>query len=128
MSVQLAAPILIVDDYDTMIRIVRNLLRQMGFTAIDEANDGASALRKLKQRRYQCVISDWNMSPMTGAELVCRIRADEMLAQTPVVVVAGEGRADAHAAAQADRTSEIIVKPFNAQSLKQKLTALLGDF
>ncbi len=66
MAVDLAMPILIVDDYNTMVRIIRNLLKQLGFQNIDDASDGAAALQKLQQKKYGLVISDWNMEPMTG--------------------------------------------------------------
>lgn len=128
MSVSMTMPILVVDDYNTMIRIVRNLLRQIGFTNIEEANDGASALRKLRQKPYQLVISDWNMAPMTGGELLERMRADDSLRNTPFVVLTGEGRADAVNAASQTKTSSYIVKPFNALALRQKLVDVLGDF
>ncbi|MCL4153602.1 UNVERIFIED_CONTAM: hypothetical protein GTU68_043418, partial [Idotea baltica] len=69
-------PVLVVDDYKTMIRIIRNLLKQLGFEDIDDAADGTEALEKMKQRRYGLVISDWNMEPMTGYELLKQVRAD----------------------------------------------------
>ena len=76
MAVDLSMPVLIVDDYNTMIRIIRNLLRQLGFEHVDDAHDGAAALEKMRRRRYGLVISDWNMEPMTGYDLLQRVRAD----------------------------------------------------
>ena len=88
MAVSLAAPILIVDDYNTMIRILRNLLRQLGFTQIDEASDGRAAINKMRGSDYQLVISDWDMEPMGGAELMKWMRSIERCRNTPIVMVA----------------------------------------
>ncbi len=79
MAVDLSMPILVVDDYATMIRIIRNLLRQLGFENVDEASDGRAALAKLRARKFGLVISDWNMEPMTGYELLLAVRADKNL-------------------------------------------------
>ena len=76
MAVDLSMPILVVDDYQTMIRIIRNLLKQIGFTQIDEASDGSQALQRLHERQYGLIISDWNMQPMTGFQLLRAVRAD----------------------------------------------------
>jgi two-component system chemotaxis response regulator CheY len=124
-AVSLSAPILIVDDYNTMIRILRNLLRQLGFTNIDEASDGRTALAKMQAKSYALVISDSSMAPMTGLELLQRVRADERTRTTPFVMV-GDGSEDN----LADRAgaSSCLVKPFNAQTLKSKLVPVLGAF
>ena len=126
MSVSMTAPILIVDDYNTMIRIMRNLLRQLGFTNIDEASDGRTALTKMSQKSYALVISDSTMAPMTGMELLQRVRADERTKQTPFVMVAN----DPSEGSEAERrtASGYILKPFNAQSLKTKLVPVFGAF
>lgn len=126
MAVSMSAPILIVDDYNTMIRILRNLLRQLGFSNIDEASDGRTALTKLRTKEYALVISDWNMEPMTGVELLQRCRADERTKQTPFVMVANEGGDAINSAERAG--AACIVKPFNAQTLKAKLVGVLGAF
>lgn len=126
MSVSMTMPILIVDDYNTMIRIVRNLLRQLGFSNIDEASDGRTALAKMQTKDYALVISDSTMAPMTGLELLQRVRANDRTKQTPFVIVAndtGEG-----AEAEGREASSYIVKPFNAQSLKSKLVPVIGAF
>jgi two-component system chemotaxis response regulator CheY len=122
----MTAPILIVDDYNTMIRIMRNLLRQLGFTNIDEASDGRTALTKMSQKTYALVISDSTMAPMTGMELLQRVRADDRTKQTPFVMVAN----DTSEGSEAERRSATgyILKPFNAQSLKSKLVPVLGTF
>ncbi len=127
MSVSMTMPILIVDDYNTMIRILRNLLRQLGFTNIDEASDGGAALTKMRAKDYALVISDTTMSPMTGMELLQRVRADARIKEIPFVMVAND--TDEGAAAE-DRAgaSSYIVKPFTAQSLKSKLVPVIGAF
>jgi two-component system chemotaxis response regulator CheY len=124
MSVSMTMPILIVDDYNTMIRIMRNLLRQLGFTNIDEANDGAAALAKMRSKDYALVISDSHLSPMTGMEFLKRVRAEDRIAQTPFVMVANDNSegVEAHGA------SSFIVKPFSAQALKSTLVPVIGAF
>ncbi len=126
MAVSMTMPILVVDDYNTMLRILRNLLRQIGFTNIDEASDGPDALSKLRERPYSLVISDWNMSPMSGADLLSTLRADERTRNTPFLMVAAGGHGES--VAQNAGADSYIVKPFNAQALKKKLVAVLGDF
>lgn len=127
MAAAMTTPILIVDDYNTMIRIVRNLLRQLGFSHIDEANDGATALAKMRTKSYGLVISDANMAPMTGLELLRQVRANERTRQTPFVMIAGDPAEGAAAEARAG-ASAYVVKPFNAQTLKSKLAPVLGVF
>ncbi len=126
MSVSMSMPILIVDDYNTMIRILRNLLRQLGFSNIDEASDGRTALAKMRSKEYQLVISDWHMAPMTGMELFERARAEERYKATPFVMV-GNDMDDAADPATGDNAA-YIAKPFNAQALKTKLVSVLGTF
>jgi two-component system chemotaxis response regulator CheY len=126
MAVSMTMPILIVDDYNTMIRILRNLLRQLGFSNIDEACDGAAALAKLRAKDYALVISDSSMSPMSGLELLQRVRAAERTSQTPFVMVTGDGENADMAANRAG--AACIAKPFNAQSLKNKLVSVIGAF
>jgi two-component system chemotaxis response regulator CheY len=127
MSVSMTMPILIVDDYNTMIRILRNLLRQLGFSNIDEANDGGAALAKMRAKDYALVISDCSMAPMTGLELLQRVRADERTKATPFIMVASDANEGAVAERRAG-ASAYIVKPFTAQSLKSKLVPLIGAF
>ena len=128
MAVDMGMPILIVDDYKTMLRIVRNLLKQLGFDNVDEATDGAAALSKARAKTYGLIISDWNMEPMTGYELLKEVRADAQLKGTPFIMVTAESRTDNVIAAKKAGVNNYIVKPFNAATLKQKLTAVLGDF
>ncbi|MBL4894383.1 MAG: response regulator [Emcibacter sp.] len=128
MAVDKAMPILIVDDYKTMLRIIRNLLKQLGFNNVDEASDGAEALNKLRAKSYGLIISDWNMEPMTGYELLKEVRADDILKKTPFIMVTAESKTDNVIAAKKAGVNNYIVKPFNAATLKQKLAAVLGEF
>lgn len=128
MAVDMGMPILIVDDYKTMLRIVRNLLKQLGFDNVDEATDGAQALSKARAKSYGLIISDWNMEPMTGYELLKEVRADSQLKDTPFIMVTAESKTDNVIAAKKAGVNNYIVKPFNAATLKTKLTAVLGDF
>jgi two-component system chemotaxis response regulator CheY len=128
MAVDLGMPILIVDDYKTMLRIVRNLLKQLGFNNVDEATDGAMALEKARSKSYSLIISDWNMEPMTGYEFLKEVRADNQLKDTPFIMVTAESKTDNVIAAKKAGVNNYIVKPFNAATLKSKLVAVLGDF
>lgn len=120
--------ILIVDDYKTMLRIIRNFLKQLGFHNVDEATDGAEALNKLRSKNYDLVISDWNMEPMTGYELLKEVRSDDMLKALPFIMVTAESKTDNVIAAKKAGVNNYIVKPFNAATLKSKLTSVLGEF
>jgi two-component system chemotaxis response regulator CheY len=124
MALDLSMPILVVDDYKTMIRIIRNLLKQLGFDEVDEAADGSEALAKMKERNYGLVISDWNMEPMTGYELLKQVRADEALSATPFIMVTAEAKSENVVAAKKAGVNNYIVKPFNAQTLKGKIEAV----
>ncbi|GHF17052.1 response regulator [Kordiimonas sediminis] len=128
MAVDKDMPILIVDDYKTMLRIVRNLLKQLGFDNVDEATDGSQALAKARSKSYGLIISDWNMEPMTGYELLKEVRADSQLKDTPFIMVTAESKTDNVIAAKKAGVNNYIVKPFNAATLKQKLSAVLGEF
>ncbi len=128
MSFDLAMPILVVDDYATMIRIIRNLLKQIGFENVDDASDGSSALVKMQGKKYGLVISDWNMEPMTGLQLLKEVRADEKLKALPFIMITAESKTENVVAAKAAGVSNYIVKPFNAETLKKKMSAVIGDF
>jgi two-component system chemotaxis response regulator CheY len=119
-----STPILVVDDYQTMIRIIRNLLKQLGFEHVDDATDGVEAMEKLRQRKYGLIISDWNMEPMTGYELLKTVRSDEALKTTPFIMVTAESKTDNVIAAKKAGVSSYIVKPFNAQTLRAKIEAI----
>ena len=128
MSVDKSMHILIVDDYKTMLRIIRNLLKQLGFENVDEATDGTAALRKIRERPYGLVISDWNMEAMTGIELLREVRADEKVKGTPFIMVTAESKTENVIAAKQAGVNNYIVKPFNAETLKRKMNAVIGDF
>ncbi len=121
MAVDLSMPVLVVDDYKTMVRIIRNLLKQIGFEDVDEAADGTEALSKLKERQYGLVISDWNMEPMTGYELLKQVRDDASLNTLPFIMVTAEAKSENVIAAKKAGVNNYIVKPFNAQTLKSKI-------
>ncbi|MGN6571831.1 MAG: response regulator [Pseudolabrys sp.] len=124
MAVDLQMPVLVVDDYNTMIRIIRNLLKQLGFQNVDDAADGSAALEKLRKQRYGLVISDWNMEPMSGYELLQEVRADPALANLPFIMVTAESKTENVIAAKKAGVSNYIVKPFNAQTLRTKIEAI----
>lgn len=127
MAVDLTMPVLVVDDYNTMVRIIRNLLRQIGFEHIDDASDGSAALEKMRACRYGLVISDWNMEPMTGYALLQEVRADPELFATPFIMVTAESKTENVIAAKKAGVSNYIVKPFNAQTLRSKIEAVFPD-
>ena len=123
MAIDAAMPVLIVDDFHTMVRILRSLLGQLGFQDIDDASDGGAALAKMRAKPYGLVISDWNMSPMSGIDFLVEMRADERLADTRFIMVTAEGKIDSVIAARKAGVDSYIVKPFNAQSLRTKIEA-----
>jgi two-component system chemotaxis response regulator CheY len=126
MSLDYSIPVLVVDDYQTMVRILRNLLKQVGFKDVDDASDGTAALAKLREKQYGLVISDWNMEPMTGYELLQQVRADEQLRDLPFIMVTAEAKTENVVAAKKAGVNNYIVKPFNAQTLQSKIAAVLG--
>ena len=126
MQIDPSTPILVVDDYQTMIRIIRNLLKQLGFENVDDATDGVEAMEKLRQRKYGLIISDWNMEPMTGYELLKTVRSDDSLKTTPFIMVTAESKTDNVIAAKKAGVSSYIVKPFNAQTLRSKIEAIFA--
>ena len=127
MAVDLSMPVLVVDDYSTMIRIICNLLKQLGYQNIDNANDGATALAKMRSKRYGLVISDWNMEPMSGYDLLKQVRADPQLATTPFIMITAESKTENVIAAKRAGVSNYIVKPFNAQTLQSKIQSVFPD-
>jgi two-component system chemotaxis response regulator CheY len=124
MAVDLSMPVLVVDDYSTMVRIIRNLLAQLGFADVDDARDGASALEKMRTKKYGLVISDWNMEPMTGYDLLKEVRADPGLGTVPFIMVTAESKTENVIAAKKAGVNTYIVKPFNAQTLKSKIESV----
>ena len=117
--------VLIVDDYKTMLRIIRNLLKQLGLENVDEATDGQDALAKLRSGNFGLVISDWNMAPMTGLDLLKEVRADPRLKDTPFIMITAESKTENVAAAKQAGVSNYIVKPFNAETLREKIEKVL---
>jgi two-component system chemotaxis response regulator CheY len=118
--------VLIVDDYKTMLRIIRNLLKQLEFDNVEEASDGQEALSKLRTGNFGLVISDWNMAPMTGLDLLKEVRADARLKETPFIMITAESKTENVVAAKQAGVSNYIVKPFNAETLRDKIEKVLG--
>ena len=118
--------VLVVDDSNLMINIIRSLLSHLGVTDVDAANDGASALAKLRGKRYGLVISDWNMVPMSGYELLRELRSDPALKRTPFIMVTSESKTENVIAAKKAGVDNYIVKPFNAQTLKAKIETVFA--
>jgi two-component system chemotaxis response regulator CheY len=119
--------VLVVDDYNTMRRILRNLLSQIGFSNVEEAEDGSTGLRKLRERSFGLVISDWNMAPMSGLEFLKEVRSDGALKDMPFIMITAESKTENVVAAKEAGVSNYIVKPFNADTLKKKIEAVLGE-
>lgn len=128
MAINKSMPILIVDDYKTMLRIVRGLLNQLGFMNIDEATDGAMAWDMVQKKPYGLIVSDWNMEPMSGFEFLKLVRTNDTTKQLPFIMVTAESKTENIIAAKQAGVSNYIVKPFNAVTLKQKLEAVFGPF
>ncbi len=126
MAIDKSINILIVDDYKTMLRIIRNLLKQLDFNNVEEATDGAEALAKLRAGNFSLIISDWNMQPMSGLQLLQEVRADAKLKSIPFIMVTAESKAENVVAARQAGVSNYIVKPFNAETLKEKIEKVLG--
>jgi len=118
--------VLVVDDFATMRRIVKNILREIGFTNISEAENGKDALKELKKDKYGLVMCDWNMPEMTGLELLNAMRADDQLKDIPFVMVTAEAQKDNIIEAVKAGVNSYIVKPFTAQTVSEKLKKILG--
>ena len=128
MSVNKNMPILVVDDYNTMRRIVRSLLKQLGFNNVDEAVDGDDALTKISAKEYALILSDWNMEPKSGIELLRDVRQNEKYKNMPFILITAESKVENIVEAKKAGVNQYIVKPFNAKTLKEKLTTVIGDF
>lgn len=128
MAVDMNMSVLIVDDYKTMLRIIENLLKQLGFKNIIQATDGSEAIKKLREMPMGLIISDWNMQPMTGLQLLKEVRADEKLKTTPFIMITAESKTENVVAAKEAGVNNYIVKPFNAETLKTKIVSVLGTF
>jgi two-component system chemotaxis response regulator CheY len=126
MTIDTHLQILIVDDYKTMLRIIRHQLKQVGFTRVEVASDGAGALDKLREKAFDLIISDWNMQPMTGLDLLHEVRADPELAHLPFIMITAESKAEKVVTAKEAGVDNYIVKPFNAETLKAKIMGVVG--
>jgi len=126
MAVDKSMNVLIVDDYKTMLRIIRNLLKQIDFNNVEEATDGSDALIKLRSGNFGLVISDWNMQPMTGLELLQEVRQDSRLKSLPFIMITAESKTENVVAAKQAGVSNYIVKPFNAETLREKIEKVLA--
>ena len=119
--------VLIVDDYKTMLRIIRNLRKQLDFEEVEEASDGQEALSKLRAGNFGLVISEWNMQPVTGLDLLGEVRADARLKSTPFIMITAESKTENVIAAKQAGVSNYIVKPFNAETLREKIAKVMQD-
>jgi two-component system chemotaxis response regulator CheY len=126
MAYDMSMQVLVVDDYNAIIRIIRNLLKQLGFENVDDASDGSMALSKMRGKKYGLVISDWNMEPMNGYELLCAIRADSNLTTTPFIMITAESKTENVIEAKKAGVNNYIVKPFNAATLRTKIDAVFS--
>jgi len=118
--------ILVVDDFSTMRRIVKNLLKDLGFENVDEAEDGNMALEKLRANRFDFVVSDWNMPNLDGLSMLQQIRADPALQKLPVLMVTAEAKKENIIAAAQAGANGYVVKPFTAATLEEKLNKIFG--
>ena len=126
MAIDTNMKVLVVDDFATMRRIVKNILTQLGFKNIIEADDGTTALDVLKSEKINLIISDWNMPKMTGLDLLKAVRADASMAETPFIMVTAEAQQDNIILAVKAKVSQYIVKPFTAETLSEKLEKIFG--
>jgi two-component system chemotaxis response regulator CheY len=118
--------VLIVDDFATMRRILRNILKQIGFTNITEADDGSTALKELKKEKYDLILCDWNMPEMPGIDLLNTIKSDDELKGIPFVMVTAEAQKDNIVGAVKAGVNSYIVKPFTAETISDKLKKVFG--
>ncbi len=118
--------ILVVDDFSTMRRIIKNILRQLGFSNVIEADDGTTAWETLNKDRVEFIISDWNMPNMTGIELLRKVRASEEFGDMPFLMVTAEAQQENIIEAVQAKVSNYIVKPFTAETMKQKIDKIFG--
>jgi len=122
----LPGPVLVVDDYSTMVRIMRKLLKQIGYEDVDEASSGEAAYEKIKAKKYGLIISDWNMEPVTGYELLQKVRANPETAAIPFILVTAESKPDNVIAARKAGVNDYLIKPFNEKVLKEKIDKVLA--
>ena len=129
MAVDMNMNILIVDDYNTMLRIIKNLLKQLGFANVDEASDGGQAFEMVENKHYGLIISDWNMEPVSGIDFLRNVRGSEKsYKSTPFIMVTAESKTENVILAKQAGVNNYIVKPFNAETLKTKMASVIGEF
>lgn len=128
MAVDMRMPILVVDDFKTMVKLITGLLRSIGFSQIDEAADGGEALERMKTTNYGLVLSDWNMTPMSGLDLLRAVRADAKMKATPFILITAESKAENIMTAKQAGVNNYIIKPLNAVTLKEKIASVIGAF
>jgi two-component system chemotaxis response regulator CheY len=128
MAVDLSMPVLVVDDYKTMVRMIQHLVKSLGFTNVQGALSGEEALAKMARTRFSLIISDWNMAPLSGLDLLVKLRAEPATRTLPFIMVTAESKTQRVVAAKRAGVNNYIVKPFNAATLKHKLVAVLGEF
>ena len=126
MALDTTTSVLVVDNSSMMVSILRSLLRQIGFNNVDDANEVASALEKMRNKRYGLVISDWNMAPRSGYDLLREVRGDQALKRMPFIMITGEAKTEHVIAARRAGVSNYIVKPFNALTLKTKIESVFA--
>ncbi len=127
MAIDLSIPVLVVDDYDSMLRVIRRVLNSVGFTDIDMASSGLDALSMMKRKKYGLVISDLNMEGMSGIQLLKYVRADQDLAATPFIITTGDQRTQNAISAKEAGANNFILKPFNAATLTKKIEEVFPD-
>ena len=127
MALDFNMPVLVVDDYRTMVRIIRNFLRQLGFEDVDGASDGSAALEMMHEKDYGLVISDWNMAPMTGYDLLREVRKDDDLSRARFIMVTADGTSENQVAAKRAGVNDYLLKPFNAATLRSKIETAFDD-
>ncbi len=127
MALDLSMKILVVDDFSTMRRIIKNILKQIGFSDIDEAENGQVALSKLNDNNYDLVVSDWNMPEMTGIELLKAVRATDGIKDIPFLMVTAEAKKENVVEAVKAGVNNYIVKPFTAEVLQEKIEKIFPD-
>ena len=123
----LSGPVLVVDDYSTMVRIMRKLLKQIGYEDVDEAASGEAAWQMIEKKKYGLIISDWNMEPMTGFELLVKVRGNPETANLPFILVTAESKPDNVVAARKAGVNDYLIKPFNEKVLKEKIDKVLAS-
>ncbi len=128
MPVNMQMKILIVDDSPTMLKVIENTVHQMGFRNLDKAADGPTAFAKIQENKYDLILSDWNMEPMSGLELLKKVRTESNSKTVPFILITAESKVENIIAAKQAGVNNYIVKPFTVVTLKEKLVSVIGNF